>query len=125
VRQDELSKLADNVFDTAYDQTLKAGDLPHIKWGRIDYLNVTRITTKWIIWQYVFFFNPLLQFRVFLTNYFRVPYIVIITDRGQTLRFYRHYQVRLRAENLRDFLKTKGYLLTPSWSTAYSPGGER
>ena len=54
VKQDELSKFADNVFDTAYDQTLKAGDLPHIKWGRIDYLSVTRITTKWIVWQYVF-----------------------------------------------------------------------
>ena len=62
---------------------------------------------------------------MFLTDRFRVPYIVIITDRGQTLRFYRHYQVRMHADNLRDFLKTKGYLLTPPWSTAYSPGGER
>jgi hypothetical protein len=53
-RQDEVSKLADNVFDTAYEQSQQVGDLPHIKWGRIDYLNVTRITTKWGVWQCVF-----------------------------------------------------------------------
>ena len=53
-KQDDVSKLADNVFDTAYDQALQAGDLPHIRWGRIDYLNVTRVTTKWVVWQYVF-----------------------------------------------------------------------
>jgi hypothetical protein len=54
VRQEELSKLADKVFDTAYDQTQKASDLPHVRWGRIDYLTVTRLTTKWAVWQYVF-----------------------------------------------------------------------
>jgi hypothetical protein len=53
VKQDEISKLADNVLDTAYEQTQQAGDLPHIRWGRIDYLNVTRLTTKWAIWQCV------------------------------------------------------------------------
>lgn len=51
--KDGLSKYLDEVFDTAYNETQIAGDLPHVRWGRIDYLNVTAITTKWVVWQYV------------------------------------------------------------------------
>lgn len=52
-KQEGVSKYLDQVFDSAYNQTLLAGDLPNVKWGRIDYLNVTYITTKWGVWQYV------------------------------------------------------------------------
>lgn len=31
--------------------TKKAGDLKHVRFGRIDYMNVTAITTRWMIWQ--------------------------------------------------------------------------
>lgn len=50
-----ISKFLDSAFDTAYNETQIAGDLPHVRWGRIDYLNVTTITTKWAIWQCVSF----------------------------------------------------------------------
>lgn len=46
-----LSKITDQEFDAAFNQTMIAGDLPDVRWGRIDYLNVTYLTTKWNIWQ--------------------------------------------------------------------------
>ncbi|KAF8165687.1 hypothetical protein B0H34DRAFT_690040 [Crassisporium funariophilum] len=104
-KQDGVSKFLDEVFDSAFNQTQLAGDLPNVKWGRIDYLNVTHITTKWGIWQ--------------------APYLVVLQDRGKTLRFYRPYQLRLKDDALREFLAAEGWKVTPPWSTAYSPGGSR
>ncbi|KAF7332637.1 hypothetical protein MKEN_00146500 [Mycena kentingensis (nom. inval.)] len=74
-RQDGISKFFDAAFDEAYNQTVIAGDLPHVRWARIDYLNVTYLTTKWGVWT--------------------APSIVMIQDRGMTLRFYRSNQLRL------------------------------
>ena len=52
-KQEGVSKYMDQVFDAAYNESQIAGDLPHVRWGRIDYLNVTALTTKWGVWQYV------------------------------------------------------------------------
>jgi len=104
-RADGVSKFLDGVFDTAFNESLIAGDLPHVKWGRIDYLNVTAITTKWVIWQ--------------------APYLVVLKDRGKTLRFYRPHHLRLREDALREFLKADGWQVTPPWSSPYAPGGPR
>lgn len=52
-KQDGISKYLDQVFDSAYNETLHANDLPNVRWARIDYLNVTYLTTKWNVWQYV------------------------------------------------------------------------
>ena len=49
----EISKIVDKSFDDAYNDTLAAGDLPHVRWGRIDYMAVTYLTTKWAVWTYV------------------------------------------------------------------------
>ena len=46
----EISKIVDKSFDEAYNQTVIAGDLPNVRWGRIDYMSVTYLTTKWSIW---------------------------------------------------------------------------
>ena len=46
-----LSQMFDEKFDEAYDISAKENDLPHVKWGRIDYVNVTALTTKWGVWQ--------------------------------------------------------------------------
>jgi len=100
---DSVSKLFDNVFDSVFNESLIAGDLPHVKWGRIDYLNVTRVTTKWSVWH--------------------APYLVILKDRGKTLRFYRPRNLRLQEDAFREFLKTDGWQVTPPWSSAYAPGG--
>ncbi|KAK0207008.1 hypothetical protein DFS33DRAFT_1318408 [Desarmillaria ectypa] len=104
-RQDGISKFVDDAFDEAYNQTLIDEDLPNVRWGRIDYFNVTYITTKWAVWQ--------------------APFIVILKDRGQTLRFYRAQNIRLRDGAFHDFLKAEAWKVTPPWKTAYAPGGER
>ncbi|KAG6832353.1 hypothetical protein H0H87_001817 [Tephrocybe sp. NHM501043] len=104
-RQDGVSLFVDQVFDEAYNQTLIEGDLPNVRWGRIDYLNVTTITTKWSIWH--------------------APYLVVLKDRGRTLRFYKPQNLRLKADNMRNFLRDEQWKITPPWSSAYAPGGDR
>ncbi|KAH9977685.1 hypothetical protein BGW80DRAFT_1283711 [Lactifluus volemus] len=98
-----ISIFADNQFDEAYNTTIIEGDLPHVRWGRIDYMNVTYITTKWAIWH--------------------VPILVAVTERGNTLRFWRATQVRLRADLIREFLKSGMWEDTPPWQTNFAPGG--
>ncbi|TDL29374.1 hypothetical protein BD410DRAFT_779774 [Rickenella mellea] len=100
-----ISKFVDQQFDKAYDLTAEAGDLPNVKWGRIDYMNVTSLTTKWGVW--------------------RAPYLVIAQHRGQTLRFYRPHQIRLKAEILREYLLQESYKDYPAWDSPYAPGGPR
>ena len=56
-QQDGISKYMDQVFDSAYNETLHENDLPNVRWGRIDYLNVTYLTTKWNVWQCVCLHN--------------------------------------------------------------------
>jgi hypothetical protein len=48
-----ISAVVDQQFNEAYNISLKEQDLPHVRWGRIDYLNVTRLTTKWGVWRSV------------------------------------------------------------------------
>lgn len=120
-----ISQFADQHFDDAFNQTVIAGDLPHVKWGRIDYINVTYITTKWGIWKYV---TPLVTAAVsglLIVTAYSAPNVVLIKDRGQTIRFYRPNQIRLRAEALREFLKSEYWQHTPPWNTAFAPGGKR
>lgn len=50
-----VSKVVDENFDTAFNNSLIANDLTNVRWGRIDYLNVTYLTTKWSVWQCVDF----------------------------------------------------------------------
>ena len=45
-----ISKVVDKAFDDAYNMTVVAGDLPNVRWGRVDYMSVTYLTTKWNIW---------------------------------------------------------------------------
>ncbi|KAJ7462073.1 hypothetical protein FB451DRAFT_1267705 [Mycena latifolia] len=104
-RQEGISKFVDSVFDDTYNETLIANDLPHVRFGRIDYLNVTYVTTKWNLWN--------------------APAIVILKDRGQTLRFYRANQLRIANGALREFIKREGWVVTPPWSGAFAPGGSR
>ncbi|KAF7302246.1 hypothetical protein MIND_00791600 [Mycena indigotica] len=104
-RQEGLSKFFDTAFDEAYNETVVAGDLPNVRFARIDYLNVTYLTTKWSLWV--------------------APAIVVIQDRGHTLRFYRPNQLRIAHGALRQFLSQEGYKQTPPWSSAFAPGGSR
>jgi len=104
-KKDALSAIFDERFDAAYDLTSKAGDLQHVKWGRIDYFAVTRITTKWNVW--------------------RGPMLVILSDRGQTLRFLHARQLRPQPELMRDWLDRSAYLNLAPWNSRYAPGGDR
>jgi hypothetical protein len=123
-KQDGISKFLDEVFDSAYNTTLHENDLPNVRWGRIDYLDVTYLTTKWNVWQYVHIPAPFETLGL-ISCPSRAPYLVIITDRGKTLRFYRPHQLRLQDYALREFLLTEGWRNTPSWKTRYAPGGDR
>ncbi|EIN10933.1 hypothetical protein PUNSTDRAFT_85384 [Punctularia strigosozonata HHB-11173 SS5] len=100
-----LSKWADQHFDGAFNITQEKGDLPHVRWGRIDYLNVTDITTRWGIWQ--------------------APYLVVSTDRAQSLRFYKASNLRMDPEMIRKFLEIEGWRDTPPWASSFAPGGSR
>ncbi|KAH9002210.1 hypothetical protein EDB86DRAFT_2898638 [Lactarius hatsudake] len=100
-----ISLFADKQFDEAYNTTLIENDLPHVRWGRVDYMNVTYITTKWAVWN--------------------APMLLAISDRGQTLRFWRSTQVRLKSELLREFLKSGMWEHTPPWQSSFAPGGSR
>ncbi|KAH9855055.1 hypothetical protein C2E23DRAFT_725470 [Lenzites betulinus] len=86
-----ISQFVDKSFDEAFNQTLIAGDLPHVRWGRIDYINVTYLTTKWSVWS--------------------GPYLVLLKDRGQSLRFYKADREIWRN--------------TATWSSNFAPGGKR
>ncbi len=46
-----MSKMVDQVYDQAFNISLEANETPHIKWGRLDYMAVTRITTEWMVWK--------------------------------------------------------------------------
>ncbi|KAH9049687.1 hypothetical protein EDB84DRAFT_1452618 [Lactarius hengduanensis] len=100
-----ISLFADKQFDEAYNTTLIENDLPHVRWGRVDYMNVTYITTKWAVWN--------------------APVLLAISDRGQTLRFWRSTQIRLKSEYLREYLKSGMWEHTPPWQSSFAPGGSR
>lgn len=53
--QDPVSSFFDKTFDGAHNLTVQAGDLKNVRWARIDYLEVTDITTRWGIWKSVLF----------------------------------------------------------------------
>lgn len=44
-QKDGISSIFDKKFDEAYNMTLEAGDLPEVKWARMDYMNVTRFAS--------------------------------------------------------------------------------
>jgi hypothetical protein len=52
-KQDAIAKFMDEMFDSTFNETQNAGVLPNLRWGRIDYFNVTAITTRWAVWQCV------------------------------------------------------------------------
>ncbi|KAF5393007.1 hypothetical protein D9757_001123 [Collybiopsis confluens] len=98
-----MSQYVDQVFDETFNETLIANDMPHLRWARIDYLNVTYITTKWGVWQ--------------------APTFVILQDRGQTLRFIKPQWLRLREGALRELLTSEAYTQIPPWDSSFGPGG--
>ncbi|KAI9064816.1 hypothetical protein FKP32DRAFT_1591048 [Trametes sanguinea] len=100
-----LSKMVDQSFDDAFNQTVIAKDLPNVRWGRIDYLNVTYLTTKWAVWT--------------------GPYLLVATDRGQTLRFYKADRVRVSSDLIRELLVEELWRNTAPWKTNFAPGGKR
>jgi hypothetical protein len=121
-RKDTLSVIFDEKFDEAFDLTAKEKDLYHVKWGRIDYFNVTRITTKWNVWRYVslLYSTDLVNF-----NILRGPMLVVLSDRGQTLRFLNARQLRPEPTLMRRWLEDGGYLQLHPWKSIYGPGGDR
>jgi len=99
-----LSEIVDSRFDSAYNETVVQDDLSNVRWGRIDYLDVTVLTTKWAIWQ--------------------GPRLMVITDRGRTLRFFNPNNAR-SADMIRGWLRDELWRDYEPWSSSYAPGGNR
>ncbi|OSX59329.1 hypothetical protein POSPLADRAFT_1035645 [Postia placenta MAD-698-R-SB12] len=99
-----FSMQADDHFDKAFDKSLVESDLPNVRFARVDYLNVTYLTTKWGIWQ--------------------APYLLVLTDRGQTMRFYKANTVRLDPDLIHQFLKEEGWREGEPWISPFAPGGQ-
>lgn len=64
-------------------------------------------------------------FQLILKPHYRAPYLLIATERGQKLRFYRPHNLRLNDEAIREFLLVEGWKESPVWSTSFAPGGSR
>jgi len=101
---DPLSKFVDKEFDGAYNISLINQDLPNVRFGRIDYLTVTQLTTRWFVW--------------------KAPILIVAHDRGRVLRFFRHNEIRLSAENLHKFLSLGAWTEVPAWDGPFAPGGD-
>jgi len=99
-----MSKGLDEQFDAAYNITQTENDLPFVNWGRIDYYNVTYLTTKWNIWQ--------------------APYLMVSRDRGQTLFFYKANNIKLDEQILRNFLLEETWRTSTPWKSSLAPGGQ-
>lgn len=63
--------------------------------------------------------------RYFTDISFSTPYLVIIRNRGQELRFYRGQNLRLKEDELRNFLRAEDWKHTPVWSSSLAPGGDK
>lgn len=123
-QQGGISKLVDREFDAAYNETVLANDLPNVRWGRIDYLNVTYITTKWNVWRQVAS-HSLLPAPYLPATVCRGPFLVVLKDRGQSVRFFHAAQSRLNSTIMRNFLINEGWKNVEPWSSAYAPGGSQ
>ncbi|KAG9019544.1 hypothetical protein FRB90_000853 [Tulasnella sp. 427] len=102
---DPMNKLVDERFEAAFNLTQSSPEkaLPHVRWGRINYLDVTAITTRWWVW--------------------KVPVLVVLRKGGRELRFYSPRQIRLQPEILHKFLEVDGWKETPAWTGVFAPGG--
>ncbi|KAF8592583.1 hypothetical protein K439DRAFT_1625932 [Ramaria rubella] len=101
-----ISAVVDQEFNEAYEISLKDQDLPHVRWGRIDYLNVTRLTTKWGVW--------------------RAPIYIVAKHRGKTLRYFHPQQLGgVKASFIRTFLMDELWTLREPWTGPWAPGGSR
>jgi len=105
--QDPISSYFDSTFDGAYNLTRDAADAPNVRWGRVDYLDVTEITTRWGIW--------------------KAPMLVIATERGDILRFFKPGSLRQMKtpEEMRSFIVNQGWATIAPWSGPWSPTGSR
>ncbi|PVG00462.1 hypothetical protein CPB86DRAFT_684380, partial [Serendipita vermifera] len=102
--RDQVSKYVDDAYDRAYDAALTNDDLSNIKWGRVDYMDVTKITTEWMVW--------------------KAPVLVIARNQGKELRFLYPGQISLEGETLYKFVKAKGWNEVPVWDGPFAPGGD-
>ncbi|MBW0481087.1 hypothetical protein O181_020802 [Austropuccinia psidii MF-1] len=79
---------------------------PNIRFGRIDYMGKTDvILTKWLI--------------------FKCPVMVVISNRGKELRFFKTGHSSPTSEVLGDFIRQGRWKLKPVWNSTFSPGNSK
>ncbi|ORX34994.1 hypothetical protein BD324DRAFT_652717 [Kockovaella imperatae] len=77
--------------------------LKHVKWARIDYVDEWKLCARWQI--------------------FRPPYLVIITDGGENLRFFSARQFPAKGEVILNYIKSGQWKEIPPWKGMFGPGG--
>ncbi|GAA5986688.1 hypothetical protein JCM11641_001363 [Rhodosporidiobolus odoratus] len=89
-----------------YNSSAAGGTLPsNLHFARLSYATQTILPTKWWLW--------------------RVPVIVVATDKMQTLRFIRPGQVRPFAGDISDLLQHRQmWERAPAWKGVAAPGGK-
>ena len=55
----------------------------------------------------------------------RAPKLVVLADRGKSLRFLSPNEVRLDVDAMRNWLKDKTYTDHQPWNTSFAPGGSK
>ncbi|KAG8759235.1 hypothetical protein FRC14_006398 [Serendipita sp. 396] len=101
--RDPASKPMDEAYDNAFNTTVYQKDLPNVKWGRIDYMTVTRLTTEWMIW--------------------KAPLLVVAREHGKELRFLYPSNIWINGDHFRKFLAERGWHEVPQWTGSFAPGG--
>ncbi|EJD53657.1 hypothetical protein AURDEDRAFT_80183 [Auricularia subglabra TFB-10046 SS5] len=100
-----VSEYVDKQFDEAYNISQIEGDLPNVRFGRVNYMEVTYITTKWGLW--------------------KAPALVVLTDRGKTLRFFYPSTLNTKGAVMHKFLVQEAWKMEDPWSSSFAPGGDR
>lgn len=55
----------------------------------------------------------------------RAPRLVVVADRGKTLRFLSPNEVRLDIDAMRNWLRDKAYINHQPWNSSFAPGGSK
>jgi hypothetical protein len=79
--------------------------IPSTHWARLDFVTEPELCTRWLM--------------------FRTPSIVIVSRRGEELRFLQPTGLAPSGEGLYGLVKAGEWRDAPAWKSRYGPGGDR
>ncbi|GFZ44678.1 hypothetical protein JCM24511_02402 [Saitozyma sp. JCM 24511] len=79
--------------------------IPSTHWARLDFVTEPELCTRWLM--------------------FRTPSIVIVSKKGEELRFLQPTGLAPSGEGLYELVKAGEWRDAPAWKSRYGPGGDR